>query len=305
MASVERHKYTMVVTVPDRTAEAVKPWLASHPEIQLVSRDRASAFADAVSHVLPHATQVADRYHLVQNLREHLQRLLDHKRSSLPLVEDTAVNGVPTSAKQKADSPADLVVSANSDPAPDLLLSEQQGGPTCVETVLSCLTYAERKKKISRDKRVSRYEEVMALHRVGLGQRAIARQLRISRNTVQRYVCSPGFPERAEGSGRRAKGASTLDPYLPYLREQWNAGIYNCSRLFEEVKARCYTGCQSGLRKRFAAWRAELQPRRWRGNPPKPRLFAAFGPASPFLAVSLFSDDCVSREVDRQATPAA
>jgi len=51
--------------LPDRTAEAVKPWLASHPEIQVVSRDRASAFADAVSQVLPHATQVADRYHLV------------------------------------------------------------------------------------------------------------------------------------------------------------------------------------------------------------------------------------------------
>src|SRR5438270_13808115 len=76
--------------LPDRTAEAVKPWLASHPEIQVVSRDRASAFADAVSQVLPHATQVADRYHLVQNLREHLQRLLDHNRSFLPLAEDTA-----------------------------------------------------------------------------------------------------------------------------------------------------------------------------------------------------------------------
>lgn len=209
------------------------------------------AFADAVNQVLPHATQVADRYHLVQNLREHLQRLLDHKRSYLPFVEDTAVKSAPTSAKQKADSPADLVVGANA--APDLLPSEQQGVATCAEAVLSCLTYAERNKQISRDKRVSRYEEVMALHREGLGQRAIARQLRISRNTVQRYVCSPGFPERAEGSGRRAKGASKLDPYLPYLREQWNAGIHNCSRLFEEVKARGYTGCQSGLRKRLGS----------------------------------------------------
>jgi transposase len=51
--------------LPDRTAEAVKPWLSSHPEIQVVSRDRASAKALAVSQVLPHATQVADRYHLV------------------------------------------------------------------------------------------------------------------------------------------------------------------------------------------------------------------------------------------------
>jgi transposase len=166
-----------------------------------------------VSQVLPHATQVADRYHLVQNLREHLQRLLDHKRSCLPLVEDTAVKRSQTSAKQKADSLSDLALGANSDPAPGLLLSEQQGVQTCTETALSCLTAAERKKKISRDKRVSCYEEVMALHREGLGQRAIARQLGISRNTVQRYVCSPGFPERAEGSGLRASRKSKLDAY--------------------------------------------------------------------------------------------
>jgi hypothetical protein len=67
--------------LPDRTAEAVMPWLSTHPEIQVVSRDRASAFADAVSRVLPHATQVADRYHLVQNLRDHLQQFLDRKRT--------------------------------------------------------------------------------------------------------------------------------------------------------------------------------------------------------------------------------
>jgi transposase len=49
----------------DRTTEAVSPWLASHPEIQVVSRDRANGFAEAISQALPQATQVADRYHLV------------------------------------------------------------------------------------------------------------------------------------------------------------------------------------------------------------------------------------------------
>jgi transposase len=67
--------------LPDRTADAVKPWLYTHPEIEVVTRDRASAFADAVSQVLPHAIQVADRYHLVQNLRDHLQQFLDRKRT--------------------------------------------------------------------------------------------------------------------------------------------------------------------------------------------------------------------------------
>jgi len=260
--------------LPDRTAEAVKPWLASHREIQVVSRDRASAKALAVSQVLPHATQVADRYHLVQNLRQHLQRLLDRKRSYLPFVEDTAVTSLPTSAKEQADSPADRASGANVDPPPGLLPSEQQGGQICAETVLSGLTSAERKKKISRDKRVSRYEEVMALHRDGVPQRVIARALHLSRNTVRRYVCSPAFPERAIGSVGGTARKSKLDPYLSYLREAWDAGIHNCSRLFHLVKERGYTGCEFLLRMRLSEWRAELPKQRWIGNPPKPRLFA-------------------------------
>ena len=263
--------------LPDRTAEAVKPWLSTHPDIQIVSRDRASAFADAVSQVLPHATQVADRYHLVQNLRDHLQQFLDRKRTCLPLVEDTALTSPQVHPTEKADAPSHLMLGAVAEPTAGILPSEQPEVRTRTEADLSCFTSAERKKKISREKRLARYEEVMALHREGLGQRAIARQLRLSRNTVQRYVSSPGFPERTEGSGWRPKGKSKLDRYLPYLREQWDAGMHNCSHLFALVKERGYTGCQSGLRKRLSEWRTELPPRRWRGSPPKPRLFAQRG----------------------------
>jgi transposase len=225
----------------------VSPWRARHPEIQVVSRDRANGFAEAVSQVLPHATQVADRYHLIQNLRDHLQQFLDRKRTCLPFVEDTPVG---LSGAAPADHP-----------------------PAAPEADLSNLVSAERKKLISRNKRLARYEEVMALHRVGQSQREIARQLHLSRNTVQRYISSPGFPERAEGSGQRRSETSKLDPYLPYLREQWDAGIHNCAHLFELVKARGYTGCESLLRMRLSAWRAELPKQRWPGNPPKPRLF--------------------------------
>src|SRR5436305_8567357 len=83
--------------LPDRTAEAVLPWLASHQEIEVVSRDRASAYADAVRRALPHVTQVADRYHLIQNLREHLQRFLDRKRTCLPEIEDIPLKAVSAS----------------------------------------------------------------------------------------------------------------------------------------------------------------------------------------------------------------
>src|SRR5436305_4514238 len=89
--------------LPDRTAKAVSPWLATHPDIEVVSRDRASAYADAATKALPHATQTADRFHLCKNLREHLQQFLDRKRTCLPFVEDTPLKGGPASCTGSGD----------------------------------------------------------------------------------------------------------------------------------------------------------------------------------------------------------
>src|SRR6266536_3096810 len=240
--------------LPDRTTEAVSPWLASHPEIQVVSRDRANGFAEAISQALPHATQVADRYHLIQNLRDHLQQFLDRKRTCLPLVEDTPVDAKEGSPDGTGPSPSE----------PPQAIPEADP---------SNVIAAERKKLISRNKRLARYEEVMALHREGVSQREISRQLHLSRNTVQRYITSPGFPERAQGTGLLPERTSKLGPYLPYLRDQWDAGIHNAAHLFTLVKARGYKGCESLLRRRLSEWRAELPKQRWSGNPRKPRLF--------------------------------
>jgi len=145
------------------------------------------------------------------------------------------------------------------------------------EADLSCLTYAERKKKISRDKRYARYEEVMALHRAGMGLRAIARQLRISRKVVRRFVASPCFPERAEGTGQHHKKKSKLAPYLPYLRERWASGAHNGSQLFRELKERGYKGSRSLLGHVIAQWRTELPPKPRQGKPRKPPLTAKPG----------------------------
>jgi transposase len=270
--------------LPDRTAEAVLPWLKSHQEIEVVSRDRASSYADAVKRALPHATQVADRYHLVQNLREHLQQFLDRKGTWLPEIEDspfkevlTTDQGLAGSPDEQAEVAALLACAASSqaqrtDQRPAAAQPEPSGALIEQEAELSSLTYAERKKKISRDKRVSRYEQVLALHRAGMGQRAIARELQMSRHVVHRFLTSPAFPERAPGSGLRPKGKSKLAPYLPYLRERWDAGTHTSSHLFAEIKERGYSGSESLLRRLLGEWRTELPPKPRQGKPRKPRL---------------------------------
>ncbi len=270
--------------LPDRTAEAVMPWLASHPEIQVVSRDRASAFADAVSRVLPHATQVADRYHLIQNLRDHLQQFLDRKRTCLPEMEDIPLKEGSTNTQGLRDSQASQMSSVEScaespsSQAQRTSQPEAQVGPEAPKTAmeqereLACLTYADRKKKISRDKRYARYEHLLALHQAGMGQRAIAREMHMSRRIVHRYLSAEAFPERAPGSGVRPRGKSKLDLHLAYLRERWSAGEHSGSQLFGEIKERGYTGSESLLRRLLSEWRAELSPKSRRGPPRKPRL---------------------------------
>ncbi len=270
--------------LPDRTAEAVLPWLKSHQEIEVVSRDRASSYADAVKRALPHATQVADRYHLIRNLREHLQQFLDRKRTWLPEIEDIPLKAVSTDDRGLASAletqtsvipsrAAPSTASASSTDQPqEQVQPELPNGQMGQEMEFACLTYAERKKKISRDKRYARYEQVLALHQAGMGQRAIAREMHMSRRIVRRFLTSETFPERASGSGRRPKSKGKLDPYLAYLHERWNAGEHTGSHLFREIKERGYTGSESLLRRFLSEWRAELPPTPRQGPPRKPRL---------------------------------
>jgi transposase len=52
----------------NRAAETVATWLQSHPDVKIVARDRAEAYAAGIRQGAPDATQVADRFHLLKNV---------------------------------------------------------------------------------------------------------------------------------------------------------------------------------------------------------------------------------------------
>ena len=62
--------------LPDRDAETVAAWLKAHPGVEVVSRDRSAAYAQAATEGASQAEQVADRWHLLKNLREAVERVL-------------------------------------------------------------------------------------------------------------------------------------------------------------------------------------------------------------------------------------
>lgn len=229
---VDLARHCPVDLLADRSAESVTAWLLAHPGVELISRDRAGSYANAARRGAPKAVQVADRYHLVANLRDALQKLLDRKRAYLPTLEAS-------SSAEKPPATAVLAPLAVS-------RSQQEDGEQ------TSTTQAEALRQLRRGKRYERSQTVVDLHRQGLGARTIARQVGISRNTVRSYLAAEAFPEQ----GLRTKRRRLLDPYLPYLRERWHAGCQNAAQLQHEIAARGYRGSHTLVRSLLSDWRA-------------------------------------------------
>lgn len=62
---VDLQTHKMLDVLPDRTAETSATWMAAHPELEIVSRDRGGDYAAAAQLSVPQATQCADRFHLM------------------------------------------------------------------------------------------------------------------------------------------------------------------------------------------------------------------------------------------------
>lgn len=65
VCDLERRR--IVTLLPDREVATVQAWLARHPQIAVVSRDRGGGYGEAAARALPAAIQVADRWHLMEN----------------------------------------------------------------------------------------------------------------------------------------------------------------------------------------------------------------------------------------------
>lgn len=100
VCDLERRR--IVTLLPDREIATVRAWLANHAEIEVVSRDRGGGYGGATAKALPHAIQVADRWHLMENASAaFLDAVRKSMRSIRASVGATTVNpGLLTSAEK-------------------------------------------------------------------------------------------------------------------------------------------------------------------------------------------------------------
>src|SRR4029077_6090817 len=74
---VDLERSDVIGLLPDRDADTVAAWLKAHPGVEVVGRDRSQTYAQAATEGASQAQQVADRWHLLKNLREAVERVLE------------------------------------------------------------------------------------------------------------------------------------------------------------------------------------------------------------------------------------
>jgi transposase len=205
LIDLERHR--VIELLADRKAATVAQWLQAHPGVEIISRDRAAAYGEAARTGAPHAIQVADRWHLMKNLVEALERcLLRHGKA----IKRAAGLTPPTTAPLPSYADADRVPWQQ---RAETASQQQHAG------------------------KIEQYEQIRALDAAGFTKLDIAQLVGVSRPTVYRYLNLNEPPDRRRP--HRA-GRGVLESYEAYLHERWAQGCRNRSRLFREIRVQGY-----------------------------------------------------------------
>ncbi len=221
---VDLDRHCVVDLLPDRSADELADWLAQHPTVSVISRDRLGLYAEGAASGAPNAQQVADRFHLVLNLSGAIQRALEEHSRQLLLAAPSAVDDVQATLSQEPTPPP--------------------------------LTQNQIRRQQQRQRRLELYEKVMQLHGEGHSQRAIGTALQIQRKTVRRWVRAGEFPERKRSKPR----ASKVYQFADHLRQRWTEGCHNATKLCEEIKKQGYRGQRGMVAQFVAGWRSSKRP---------------------------------------------
>ena len=160
--------------LPERTAATLSSWLQDHPGVEVLSRDRSSEYARGASEGAPNAQQVVDRWHVLKNMGDVVQRIIGRTHATL---KQRYGGGSRTRAKRQRSRGESLASQA------------------------------------ARLRRFAHYEEVMSCARQGMGITAIAEHLHMSPATVRKFVYAGAFPERSSHHYRQGPLAAYL-PFL-------------------------------------------------------------------------------------------
>ncbi len=160
--------------LPERTAAALERWLKDHPGVEVIVRDRSTEYARGAAVGAPAAVQVVDRWHVLRNVREVAERVLDRHAEDL---RDLPAEGPGAGPPPRRRSAAE----------------------------------AARREAVRR-RVADHHAEIQRLTAAGETISGIARRLGITRIMVRRYRAAAAPPQR--DYARRASQLDPYEPYL-------------------------------------------------------------------------------------------
>ncbi len=261
LVNLDLHR--VVDLLPDRSAESVSAWLLQHPEIVTISRDRGGLYAEGANLGAPQAQQIDDRFHLFMNLSSMVERVLEERSRLLVLP--------PVEEPRRCVEPASSTGAAVAVPDAARLNGSQQ----------------------RRQRRLERYQQVIALFQAGRSQSEIGRELRIERKTVRRWLRRGQFPERKPPHRRPPK----VTEFADYLQQRWNEGCHNASRLYEEIRGKGYAGKRAMVARFVSGWRTNT------GKPPSPKAPERVAPRHAAILVTRPADKLSDEQRHRGPVP--
>jgi transposase len=222
--AVDLERREVVDVLADRSSETTARWLQQHPEIEVVSRDRCGLYAQAARQGAPRAQQVADRFHLLQNLRETIERQLSrsyHQARRPTEPENSSVNIEASGSTNSHGRQPELLQHR--------LLAGQGRRAVWLE----------------------RFERVKTLQREGKSLGAIAQATRLNWRTVAKWAMWDELPERRRMDPR----ATAPIKFESYLAQRWAEGFRTARHLLKEIQKLGYTGSLTHLERLLSQWR--------------------------------------------------
>ena len=237
LVDLERHR--PVDVLPDRSSSSLAAWLRTHPGVATIARDRAGAYAEGARDGAPDATQVADRWHLVDNLADAMEAVLRSKGACLKAAA-AAVRDQAKGDDQPRSPPDEVYQGKRRHPRPERWRERQA---------------AAAEEGVAR--RRAKYEQARALHAKGATVAAIARTVGIGRRTVYRYL-REGPPQRKRHTvhGRQR----VIEPYEPYLLRRWSEGCHTATVLWREIRGQGFAHSLTNVQRFVAHLRREGPP---------------------------------------------
>jgi transposase len=247
---VDLEKRRPIDLLQGREAAPLEEWLKKHPDIEVITRDRAGAYADGARKGAPQAQQIADRWHLLQNANEAFERLIQRQQKIIREAIEKLPSPQQATASDEAATPAVVQETASEYKRSRSEREQRQA------------FHAERK---------IRYDRVQELKRQGYTITQIKKRFEWSYSQVAGFYHADEYPVI-----KRGKGRSRLDEFDAYLRERWSSGCHSAGQLYRELREKGYTGSDVTVRRHVQLWRAKDV----KTLPPAPKKIAAPGPRS-------------------------